>query len=437
MFLAVVLLGVGAFGVGALMAQGRLGDASKAGMAAAGMAAGGLAGGGSADAGLALVGATVYTSPSAAPILGGVVLVRDGKITAVGDARSVTIPKGMRVLDCKGLVLTAGFWNSHLHFIEPKWQHADSLPASVLKARLDEMINRYGFTHVFELATLDLKNVLALRARIEAGQVGGPAILVAAPMVPAGGNPFYVRPLRIPEIANAQEATAYVNEQIRSGADAIKIWSSSPIGNGVVKTMPMDMAKAVVVAAHRLGKPVFAHPSSDSGVAIAVESGVDMLAHTEPFDGVAWTPEITGNMLAHKVALTPTLKLWTYEIMRQHVPAADSLVIMAMALKQLGAYAKAGGEVLFGTDVGYMADYSPTLEYVLMSKAGLSFEAILGALTTAPAKRYGKAGETGRIAVGTVADLVVLAGDPKTDVKNFSEVVYTIRKGKIIYSRKN
>jgi imidazolonepropionase-like amidohydrolase len=200
--------------------------------------------------------------------------------------------------------------------------------------------------------------------------------------------------------------------------------------------MPMAIAKAAVAAAHKAGKPVFAHPSSDSGILIAVESGVDVLTHTEPFDGFEWGPSTLQRMLTHKTALTPTLKLWTLELGRAHLSSKDSTAIMARALRQLGAYSRAGGDVLFGTDVGYVPDYSPLMEYRLMSDAGMSFAEILTSLTTAPARRFGKTGETGRIEPGAVADLVLLAGDPAKDSRAFGDVRYTIRKGAIIYARK-
>ena len=102
----------------------------------------------------------------------------------------------------------------------------------------------------------------------------------------------------------------------------------------------------------------------------------------------------------------------------------------------LRVYARAGGEILFGTDVGYVTDYDTTDEYVLMSGAGMTFQQILAALTVSPAKRFGMANHTGRIAVGMDADIVILNGDPAVDIKAFSNIRFTLRKGKILYERK-
>lgn len=65
---------------------------------------------------LAIVDARVYPAPDAAPIEPGTVLTRDGRITAVGTTATVTVPDGATVISGKGAFVTAGFWNSHVHF---------------------------------------------------------------------------------------------------------------------------------------------------------------------------------------------------------------------------------------------------------------------------------------------------------------------------------
>ena len=102
--------------------------------------------------------------------------------------------------------------------------------------------------------------------------------------------------------------------------------------------------------------------------------------------------------------------------------------------QQLKQYADAGGQILFGTDVGYMHEFDPTDEYVLMAKAGLSAMDILASLTTAPAERWNEAAQRGRIAPGLAADLVVLAADPADDVRNFAKVRCVFRAGKLVYA---
>jgi imidazolonepropionase-like amidohydrolase len=99
----------------------------------------------------------------------------------------------------------------------------------------------------------------------------------------------------------------------------------------------------------------------------------------------------------------------------------------------LRTYFKLGGQILFGTDVGYLSDLDPTREYELMGEAGLGWRDTLAALTTNPATRFGESRRRGQIAKGMDADLVVLRTDPATDIRAFADVRYTIRDGKVVF----
>jgi imidazolonepropionase-like amidohydrolase len=79
---------------------------------------------------LVLTGGTVYPAPDQPAIPNAVVLLRDGRIAAVGPRGSVSVPAGSDTLDCTGLTVVAGFWNSHVHFGERKWARAAELPAA-------------------------------------------------------------------------------------------------------------------------------------------------------------------------------------------------------------------------------------------------------------------------------------------------------------------
>ena len=98
----------------------------------------------SSDGYLALLGATIHVSPTDEPIRDGVVLIQAPKIAAVGSRALVRVPQSARVLDCSGLTITAGFWNSHVHFFERKWADAATIPAPELSRQLQDMLTQYG-----------------------------------------------------------------------------------------------------------------------------------------------------------------------------------------------------------------------------------------------------------------------------------------------------
>jgi imidazolonepropionase-like amidohydrolase len=388
---------------------------------------------------LVLVGAKIYPSPTERPIENGAILIHDGHILAVGPGSTVKLPRAANMIDCKGLVVTAGFWNSHVHILVPGLLHAENLSTEQIAYQLKEMLTRWGFTTVFDIASV-LTNTNLIRHGIESGVVKGPRILTAGePFWVKGGTPIYVRDflqanhVSIPDVESSAQAVERVRQQIQDGADGIKIFANSIEADGIL-TMPSDLAKAIAAEAHRAAKPVFAHVSNMEGIEVALQSGVDVLAHTTPVSG-PWTPALVERLKSARMALTPTLTLWHVEFKDQS-PEKFEKGMYETALPQLRAYSEAGGQILFGTDVGYVQQFDTSEEFLWMSRAGLSFQHILASLTSDPAKRFGYTTHSGRIANGMDADLVVLRGDPAQDATAFSRVLYTIRSGNVIYSAK-
>jgi imidazolonepropionase-like amidohydrolase len=383
---------------------------------------------------LALVGARIYSAPEAAPIDSGVLLIRDRLLVAVGPKREVPIPTRAQIIDCPGATIVAGFWNSHVHFTEPHWGGADTLPAAVLTRHLQTMLTRYGFVRVLDTGSW-LENTRALRRRIDSGEVLGPAIqTTGSGFVPRDASPFYILPARLPELRSPDEARRQVASLLAKGADAIKLFTGSYATPTRIVPMSLGIVRAATAEAHRQGKQVVAHPSNNAGLEAALKGGVDVLAHTTP-EGGPWEATVSRRMAEAHLALIPTLKLWTFELSRKGADSATVRRFLDVAIAQLQAYVRSGGEVLFGTDVGYMTDYDPTDEYVYMQRAGMSFRQVLATLTTTPAKRFSRGERTnGRLAPGMEADLVVLEGDPEQDIRALSRVRQVLRQGREIYA---
>lgn len=392
---------------------------------------------------LAIVGARIYPAPDAAAIDDGVVVVRDGRIVRVGSRSAVPVPRAARVIDARGAVLTAGFWNSHIHLMSPDQLSAATAKAEPLQAGLEEMLTRWGFTSVFDIAS-STDGTLALRRRVNSGEIAGPMILtVGDPFFPKDGTPIYVRDymkahgMADEEVSTPEEAAARASSQLDRGTDGVKIFAGAIVG-GKVGVLPMriDIAKAVVEQAHRRGKPAFAHPSNLAGLNVAIESGVDVLAHTTAMDDLSdpggWSPELIARMRLHNMALTPTMTLFEVEARKSGESSADLAQAISMITAELRDYAAAGGQILFGTDVGYTDAFDTTEEYRLMSGA-LGWRQILASLTIAPATRFGFGAHKGRIAAGMDADLVLLNADPAQDPTAFARVRDTIRAGRVIW----
>jgi imidazolonepropionase-like amidohydrolase len=374
---------------------------------------------------VAIADARIYTSAAVPPFPHASILIGDGKIIAVGER--IRIPPNARVIRCDGCTVTAGFWNSHIHFTEAKWDAAATQPAPKLAAQLQAMLLRSGFVTVVDTGSI-LANTLALRRRIDSGEIRGPRIYTAgAPIYPPNGIPYYVRDNLPAEILSRlaaprdlAEAKKIADDNIRNGADILKLFTGSWISRSEVLAMPEPIAMAAVMVAHQHHQLVFAHPSSLTGIQVAIDSGVDILAHA-PDDTRGIDDSVLRQAIAQHMAMIPTLKLFS--------GAGDIAEIRRVVRR----FHELGGELMFGTDTGYLSDYDVGEEFQQLAKVGLNTIEILRMLTESPAGRFGVQKERGRITPGMVADLTVLASDPALDVAAFSRVRYTIRAGRIIY----
>jgi imidazolonepropionase-like amidohydrolase len=408
------------------------------GWCAAGLALGLWSGPGTAATDVAIVNARIYATPDAAAIEGGTLLIHDDKIAALGPAKAVHVPDGATILDAHGGAVTAGFWNCHVHFLTPALLRPREHGPQEIAAELQSIFTRWGFTNVFDLAS-GLESTQYIRTQIVSGAIAGPRIFtVGGPFFPEHGTPIYAREFLktsgLPsfEVATADEARIRARSQLQQGADGVKIFAGAIVGGDIgVLPMPLDIATAVVQEAHHAGKPAFAHPSNAQGIDVAVRSGVDILAHTAPEMG-PWDAQLIARLRAHHMALVPTLTLFEVEIRRAGASEQEVAHEEDIATHQVAAFAAAGGPILFGTDIGYIDVYDTTEEYRLLGRV-LTWRQILAALTRAPAQRFTR--ESGALAPGVAADLVVLEADPAADVTAFARVRYTLRGGHVIYHR--
>ena len=369
---------------------------------------------------LAITNVRLYAGPDAAAVERASILIRDGTIADVGVGIA---PGSLTVLDGGGRAATAGLWNSHVHFTDPELR---GNAAAIVR----DMLLRYGFTSVLDTGSVPA-DVQKLIAAIESGEIDGPRIFTAGGgFVFTNGTPDYLPNTQLPELATPAVAAPAINRFLDAGADGIKIFTGSFKSEAPAVLLPPEIIRAVADAAHARSSFVVAHPQTREGFVNAVENGVDVLAHTAPSAGPLGA-ELIHSMLERNVALIPTLKLWSWELRRFNVPESTWRAYQTAGVEQLAAYSVAGGEILFGTDVGYMRDYDTTEELEMMRRAGMTFANVLAALTTRPAARF--AGEPGTVERGARGDLVILADDPRADVTAFSRVAVTIRGGRVVY----
>lgn len=369
--------------------------------------------------------AKVYTSPKAPSRTHVTVLIRGGKIAALGS--KVRTPAGITVLQCDGCVVLAGFWNSHVHFTGMQWDGASNRPAGELTRDMQAMLTHSGFSRVVDLAS-DPSDTVVLRRRIQSGEVAGPTIYTSGfALYPPHGIPFYLDDLpekvraKLQQPSTPAAAVKAVREDREHGSDVVKLFTGAYLTPDNITHMPLEIAKAAVQAAHDHQQLVFAHPSDLKGVQIAIEGGVDVLAHApDTIAGV--NGDLVKEMVSKHMTLIPTLKLFSGS---SHIDKIRDIVAQ---------FYHVGGRLLFGTDTGYLTDYDVSEEYHQLQMAGLTFTEVLSMLTVNPAKEFHLESHVGQLRVGYDGDLTVLSGDPKQGhLQDFAHVLYTVRAGRVIF----
>ena len=376
---------------------------------------------------LAITHATVYASPEAPARRDATVLIRSGTITAVGE--HLRTPAAIETISCRGCVVLAGFWNAHVHFMEPKWSDAAHQPQEKLARQMSDMLTHSGFTTVVDTGS-DTANTVALRRREENGDFAGPRILTSGiPIFPAHALPYYLAQLppelkaKLAQPETPQEAAAFVDKNRAAGADIVKLFTGSIVSPGHITPMEVGIARAAVDEAHRMGQLAFSHTSNFKGTEVAIDAGVDVLAHTpEDTDGI--DEALLRRMIAQHMTIIPTLKLFSHDDAIAKIRRLDY------------RYHELGGRLVYGTDTGFLTDYDQGEEFRQLMQAGFGFRDVLAMLTTAPTELFHLSRSEGKVMPGMRGDLTVLSEYPRLgNAEAFTKVLYTIRGGKVIWRK--
>jgi imidazolonepropionase-like amidohydrolase len=374
---------------------------------------------------LAITRATVYSAPDAPARTDVTIVIRHGVIAAVG--KHLQIPKHIETISCQGCIVLAGFWNAHVHFMEPKWNDAANQPADKLTRQMSDMVTHSGFTTVVDAGS-DGENTIALRRRVESGEVVGPRIITAGiPLFPAHALPYYLDVLpaevkaKMAEPETAADAATEVDKNRAAGYDIVKLFTGSIVSPDHITAMQGPIARAAVDEAHRYGQLVFSHPSNLEGTKVAIDAGVDVLAHT---------PELTSgideamllHMIAQHMTIIATLKLFSRD---------DNITdIRRLAFR----YHQLGGRLVYGTDTGFLPDYDQSEEFRQLMQAGFGFRDVLAMLTTAPVELFHLSQREGKVIPRMRGDLTILSENPASGHPDaFTKVRYTIRGGSVVW----
>ncbi len=360
------------------------------------------------------------------PVERASIAISDGRITGV-DSPAGDPPTG--ALDLAGRTVLPGLIDAHAHvtsdterspgFGPPPEKHGDDprpreLGYFVL-AKAAAALLRAGITTVRDVGSYD-GEAIVLRRAIELGLLDGPRILSCARIISATSPGARIFGTMYREADGPWEMRKAVREQIRDGADYIKIMATGARSVDREDPEPAQMTRdeiaAVVDEAHRIGFRVAAHAEGLEGARIAVEEGVDTIEHGLSLHRA---PEVLDRMAAAGTVLVPTLS--TFDDLAERFADAFTPRLVEQAKRQaeearltLLAARAAGVTLAMGYDSGPPGTNAS--ELIKLADAGLGAGEAIRAATWGSAQAAGLGTDRGTVEPDRVADLVVIDGDP-------------------------
>ena len=375
-----------------------------------------------------------------------VVVVSGERITAVGPAANVRVPRGAATLELPGLTLLPGLIEGHSHLLlhpynETPWNdqvlhesHALRVARATVAAKATLLA---GITTERDLGTEGAGYAdVGIRDAINQGIIPGPRLLVATRAIVTTGSygpkgaPEWNLPLGAEPADGIDDLTRIVRDQIGRGADWIKVYADyrwGPTGTAEA-TFTQDELRLIVEVAASSGRLVVAHASSPEGMRRAVLAGVKTIEH-----GDGGTPEVWALMAERRVALCPTLAAGDataqYAGWRKGTDPEPARITAKRASFK-GALA-AGVPICFGGDVGVYPHGDNVRELELMVAYGMTpLQATLAA-TSSNADALGLP-DRGRIQAGMLADLIAVEGDPTAEISALRAVRMVMKGGEVV-----
>ncbi len=378
--------------------------------------------------------------PEVGAILGGhEILVEGDRIREVSDKpiRSAAA----EVVDCGGRTLMPGLIDSHVHAVlsEVVIRNLEQIPLTLMTARAADLLKRMldrGFTTVRDTGGADW----GLKEGVDKGLIPGPRLFIAGKAIgPTGGHSDGRRRTELKIRCHCCNALSFsmgiadgtsevrkaVREEMRQGADQIKIMMSGGVASPYDPLDSMQFSPGEVAAAveeaHAFGRYVCAHAYTPEAITRAAHAGVRTIEHGNLIDDAsARLMAEKGMFLVANLVAYFEMKKRAHEYgMNSDMLAKNDMVIEG-GLKSLEICKRNGVPVAYGSDLLGQLQDEQSQEFLLRARV-LDPIDIIRSATTIGARLLRMEGKLGCLKPGAFADIIVVDGDPLKDLKLFQE----------------
>lgn len=374
--------------------------------------------------------------------------IEDGRVVAIGDATSMAVPEGPRVIDLAGATVLPGLIDAHVHLTKSSRLRGyrglgrSSIRAALFGVAAARRTLRAGFTTVRNLSASDFGDV-ALRDAIEDGDVIGPRMLVSGPSLGMTGG-HCDNNLLPPEMEVVDGGVAdgpwAVRERVRNnvkyGADVIKFCATGGVtSKGTelgAQQYTLEEMEAVVSEARALGRRVAAHAHGTPGIRSAILAGVNSVEHASILD------EETIEM-ARSRGTVFVMDVYVSDYILEAGTEAGFLEESLAKEREVGQVQRdnfrraveGGVRMAFGSDAGVYPHGQNGRQFAYMVEYGMSPIEAIQAATVNAADLLGLDDEVGQLRPGFQADLIAVRGNPLEDVRLLEDVGFVMKGGTV------
>ncbi len=353
----------------------------------------------------------------------GSIVVSDGRIVSVsaGDPEA----RGVLEIDAQGMTVMPGMIETHVHLVvAPTVENQEALDEWI-EQEIPGDLNGYlesGFTTALSNGGHP-SSILAVKRRIEIGELRGPRLLVSGPVFtgpdghPAttvcGGFPSFCRASIAVEVDDAEIARARVRELAEAGVDAIKaVYEAGP---GTASKLADDVLAAIAEEAQLHGLPLIVHAGAEDALR-AVELGAKRLVHP-PLVGAPERSRTVERLRGASIPFSTTFG------------GAGGIAEMLAAMRALW---DGGVTIAFGTDRFLNNPADDISREIEALNRVLSPAEIITALTHNAATYLDLSDEIGSLEPGKLADIVIIDGDPIANISDLANMNVVIQGGQIV-----
>jgi imidazolonepropionase-like amidohydrolase len=375
-----------------------------------------------------------------------VVVIDDGRITAVGPAAQVRLPAGSQVVDVGDRTVMPGLIDAHVHILST----GSAISGQESRAMTDHQVLLVGARNAQLALMSGLTTVrdcgdrgylsLVLRDFINGGGIAGPRLVCSGPVLTSTAGHLWWDGIECDTVDDLRRG---VRTLVKHGVDCIKLMgtggNATPGSNPEASQYEAAGFMAVAEDAHRMGKKVAVHVHGVEGTRMAVDAGIDTLEHV-PFrahGGIAYDERIVENIVRQGLIVSLAMPATWYRLRAEHMREARMHPghLWEARYETIRRMHAAGVKLVVSSDTGSTAtriDELALLMEFLVKGVQIPAITVLRGATGLAAEAVGMADRVGTLAPGKLADLVVVDGDPLTDISAMQRVHTVVKGGEVV-----